>query len=246
MSTTAAQRTGFGQLLRRWRTARGLSQLKLSADTGVSSRHLSFLETGRAQPSRQIILFLAEQLDVPLPDRNDLLLAAGFAPAYGSRSLDDPAMAGVRDSITHMLAGHEPYPALVMDGGWNRLLANQGTRALVPNVAPFLLAEPVNVLRLTLHPEGMAPRIVNLAEWSEHLLLRLRQRIKLRRAERNAGIDVAVNVASGGGRQACLVARIGAIARDAHFSALDAKGIVECGGRTRAGHRDGARRQQAK
>jgi transcriptional regulator with XRE-family HTH domain len=177
VSTTAAQRTGFGQLLRRWRTARGLSQLKLSADTGVSSRHLSFLETGRAQPSRQIILFLAEQLDVPLPDRNDLLLAAGFAPAYGSRSLDDPAMAGVRDSITHMLAGHEPYPALVMDGGWNRLLANQGTRALVPNVAPFLLAEPVNVLRLTLHPEGMAPRIVNLAEWSEHLLLRLRQRI---------------------------------------------------------------------
>jgi transcriptional regulator with XRE-family HTH domain len=176
VSTTAAQRTGFGQLLRRWRTARGLSQLKLSADTGVSSRHLSFLETGRAQPSRQIILFLAEQLDVPLPDRNDLLLAAGFAPAYGSRSLDDPAMAGVRDSITHMLAGHEPYPALVMDGGWNRLLANQGTRALVPNVAPFLLAEPVNVLRLTLHPEGMAPRIVNLAEWSEHLLLRLRQR----------------------------------------------------------------------
>jgi transcriptional regulator with XRE-family HTH domain len=175
--TTAVPRTGFGELLRRWRTARGLSQLRLSADTGVSSRHLSFLETGRAQPSRQIILFLAEQLDVPLPDRNDLLLAAGFAPAYGSRSLDDPAMAGVRDSITHMLAGHEPYPALVMDGGWNRLLANQGTRALVPNVAPFLLAEPVNVLRLTLHPEGMAPRIVNLAEWSEHLLLRLRQRM---------------------------------------------------------------------
>jgi transcriptional regulator with XRE-family HTH domain len=99
VSTTAAPRTGFGQLLRRWRTARGLSQLRLSADTGVSSRHLSFLETGRAQPSRQIILFLGEHLDIPLPDRNDLLLAAGFAPAYGSRSLDDPAMAGVRDSV---------------------------------------------------------------------------------------------------------------------------------------------------
>jgi transcriptional regulator with XRE-family HTH domain len=177
VSATSVSRTAFGELLRRWRTTRGLSQLQLSAVTGVSSRHLSFLETGRARPSRQIVLFLAEQLDVPLADRNDLLLAAGFAPAYGSRSLDDPAMAGVRDSIGHMLAGHEPYPALVMDGGWNRLLANQGTRALVTDIAPFLLAEPVNVLRLTLHPEGMAPRIANLAEWSEHLLLRLRQRI---------------------------------------------------------------------
>jgi transcriptional regulator with XRE-family HTH domain len=169
--------TGFGELLRRWRTARRLSQLQLSAATGVSSRHLSFLETGRGRPSRQIVLFLAEQLDVPLPDRNDLLLAAGFAPAYGSRSLDDPAMVGVRESIRHMLDAHEPYPALVMDGRWNRLLANQGTRALLGDVAPFLLAEPVNVLRLTLHPEGMAPRIENLAEWSEHLLLRLRHRI---------------------------------------------------------------------
>jgi transcriptional regulator with XRE-family HTH domain len=177
VSATAVPRTGFGELLRRWRTSRALSQLQLSAVTGVSSRHLSFLETGRARPSRQIVLFLAEQLDVPLPDRNDLLLAAGFAPVYGSRSLDDPDMAGVRDSIRHMLAGHEPYPALVMDGGWNRLLANQGTRALLGDVAPFLLAEPVNVLRLTLHPDGMAPRIENLAEWSEHLLLRLRHRI---------------------------------------------------------------------
>ena len=171
---------GFGELLRGWRTARGLSQLQLSSVTGVSSRHLSFLETGRARPSRQIILFLAEQLDVPLTDRNDLLLAAGFAPAYGSRSLDDPAMAGVLDSIKQMLSGHEPYPAVVMDGGWNRLLANQGSRGLVAGVAPFLLAEPVNVLRLALHPEGMAPRIANLAEWSEHLLLRLRQRIQRR------------------------------------------------------------------
>lgn len=177
VSATVVPRTAFGELLRRWRTARGLSQLRLSADTGVSSRHLSFLETGRARPSRQIVLFLAEQLDLPLSDRNDLLLAAGFAPAYGSRSLDDPAMAGVLDSIRHMLAGHEPYPALVMDGSWHRLLANQGTRALMPGVAPFLLVEPVNVMRLTLHPEGMAPRIANLAEWSEHMLLRLRHRI---------------------------------------------------------------------
>jgi transcriptional regulator with XRE-family HTH domain len=177
VSVTTLPSRGFGELLRRWRTARGLSQLRLSTATGVSSRHLSFLETGRARPSRQIVLFLAEQLDVPLPDRNDLLLAAGFAPAYGSRSLDDPAMAGVRESIRHLLAAHEPYPAVVMDGGWNRLLANEGTRVFLADVAPFLLAEPVNVLRLTLHPDGMAPRIANLAEWSEHLLLQVRHRI---------------------------------------------------------------------
>jgi transcriptional regulator with XRE-family HTH domain len=174
---TAVPGRGFGELLRRWRTARGLSQLQLSAATGVSSRHLSFLETGRAQPSRQIVLFLSEQLDVPLPDRNDLLLAAGFAPAYGSRGLDDPDMAEVRESIRHLLAAHEPYPAVVMDGRWNRLLANQGTRVFLGDVAPFLLTEPVNVLRVTLHPGGMAPRIANLAEWSEHLLALLRHRI---------------------------------------------------------------------
>jgi transcriptional regulator with XRE-family HTH domain len=177
VSVTTVPGRGFGGLLREWRAVRGLSQLQLSAVTGVSSRHLSFLETGRARPSRQIILFLAERLDVPLPGRNDLLLAAGFAPAYGSRSLDDPEMADVRESIRHLLAAHEPYPAVVLDGRWNRLLANEGTRVFLADVAPFLLAEPVNVLRLTLHPEGMAPRIANLAEWSEHLLLQLRHRI---------------------------------------------------------------------
>jgi transcriptional regulator with XRE-family HTH domain len=170
-------RTGFGDLLRRWRVARRLSQLDLSAATGVSTRHLSFLETGRARPSRQIILFLAEQLDVPLRERNELLLAAGFAPAYGDRALDDPVMRPVRESIERLLAAHEPYPALVMDSRWNRLLANDGTRLLIEGVAPFLLTEPVNVLRLTLHPQGMAPRIANLAEWSQHMLRHLRRRI---------------------------------------------------------------------
>lgn len=180
MSATSVSTTAFGDLLRRWRTARGLSQLELSTATGVSSRHLSFLETGRAQPSKQIVLFLAEQLDVPLLDRNDLLLAAGFAPGYDSRSLDHPAMSQVRESIQRLLAAHEPYPALVMDGGWHRLLANEGTRLFLDGVPDFLLAEPVNVLRVTLHPEGMAPRIANLAEWGEHLLLRLRRQIARR------------------------------------------------------------------
>ena len=157
----------------------GLSQLELSAATGVSTRHLSFLETGRSQPSRQIVLFLAEQLDVPLRDRNQLLMSAGFAPSYGARKLDDPAMSVVRDSIGRLLAAHEPYPALVMDVRWNRLLANSGARILVRGVAPFLLAEPVNVLRLTLHPDGMAPRIVNLASWSAHVLRQVQRRAAL-------------------------------------------------------------------
>jgi transcriptional regulator with XRE-family HTH domain len=170
-------RRGFGDLLRRWRVTRRLSQLDLSAATGVSTRHLSFLETGRARPSRQIILFLAEQLDVPLRDRNELLLAAGFAPVYGDRALDDPAMRPVRESIERLLAAHEPYPALVMDSRWNRLLANDGTRLFIHGVAPFLLTEPVNALRLTLHPQGMAPRLANLAEWSQHMLRHLRRRI---------------------------------------------------------------------
>jgi transcriptional regulator with XRE-family HTH domain len=170
-------RPGFGDLLRRWRVTRRLSQLDLSAATGVSTRHLSFLETGRARPSRQIILFLAEQLDVPLRDRNELLLAAGFAPVYGDRALDDPAMRPVRESIERLLAAHEPYPALVMDSRWTRLLANDGTRLFIDGVAPFLLTEPVNALRLTLHPQGMAPRLANLAEWSQHMLRHLRRRI---------------------------------------------------------------------
>jgi transcriptional regulator with XRE-family HTH domain len=177
VSTSLLPGTSFGGLLRQWRAARGLSQLGLSAATGVSTRHLSFLETGRAQPTRQIAVFLAERLDIPLRDRNEFLLSAGFAPAYGDRDLGDPAMAAVRESIARLLAAHEPYPALVMDSSWNRLMANDGARSLLGGVAPFLLEEPVNVLRLTLHPEGMAPRIVNLAEWSRHLLRHLRRRM---------------------------------------------------------------------
>jgi transcriptional regulator with XRE-family HTH domain len=189
VSSALLPRTSFGALLRRWRVARGFSQLELSAASGVSTRHLSFLETGRAQPSRQIILFLAEQLDIPLRDRNELLLAAGFAPVYGEHGLDDPAMKSVRESIAQMLAAHEPYPALVMDSRWNRLLANDGTRMFLDGVAPFLLAEPVNVLRLTLHPEGMAPRIANLDQWSQHLLRHLRRRVSQTRDPELASLE---------------------------------------------------------
>jgi transcriptional regulator with XRE-family HTH domain len=200
---------GFGALLRHWRAVRRLSQLELSAATGVSTRYLSFLETGRSQPSRQIVVFLAEELGVPLRDRNELLMSAGFAPSYGTRNLDDPAMSAVRDSISRLLAAHEPYPALVMDIRWNRLLANEGARIFARGVAPSLLADPVNVLRLTLHPEGMAPRIANLADWSAHVLRQVRRRAALtgdaeiaRLYDELAGYPGVMRPPAGGGRRA--------------------------------------------
>ncbi|GAA5196509.1 helix-turn-helix transcriptional regulator [Rugosimonospora acidiphila] len=166
---------GFGPLLRQWRLARRLSQEALALAGNVSPRHMSFLETGRSRPSREMVLGLAEQLDLPLRDRNELLLAAGFAPAYLARPDDDPQLRVVNETLRGLLAAHDPYPAAVVDSGWNRLIANEGSRILLAGVAPALLTEPVNIMRLTLHPEGMAPRIRNLGEWSQHLLHRLRR-----------------------------------------------------------------------
>lgn len=165
----------FGSLLRQWRRARRLSQENLALDSNVSTRHVSFLETGRSRPSREMVLCLAQQLDLPLRDRNELLLAAGFAPAYLAHPADDPQIRVVHESLRRILAAQDPYPAAVVDSGWNRLMANEGTRVLLAGVAPFLLEEPVNIMRLTLHPEGMAPRIKNLGEWSQHLLHRLQR-----------------------------------------------------------------------
>jgi len=166
-----------GALLREWRERRRLSQLDLSCDAGISTRHLSFLETGRAQPSRDMLLHLAEELKVPLRARNAMLLAAGFAPAYPERSLDDPALAGVRRSIERVLEAHEPYPALVVDRGWRMLAANRALAPLLAGVAPELLEPPVNVLRVSLHPNGLAPRIANFGEWRAHVLERLRSQV---------------------------------------------------------------------
>jgi transcriptional regulator with XRE-family HTH domain len=162
-----------GELLRSWRQRRRLSQLELSLGSAVSARHLSFIETGRSRPSREMVLHLADRLEVPLRERNDLLLAAGYAPLYRERSLDDPEMAAVRAALERFLAAHEPYPALVVDHAWNLVAANGALGGLVDGVAPWLLEPPVNALRVSLHPEGMAPRIANLAEWSGHLLERL-------------------------------------------------------------------------
>ena len=165
-----------GEMLRSWRQRRSLSQLELALGAMVSSRHLSFVETGRSHPSRDMVIHLAEHLDVPLRERNALLLAAGYAPVYQERSLDGDEMSPIRDALDRFLAAHEPYPAVVADGHWNLVAGNQALQLLTAEVAPELLAAPANTLRIALHPEGMAPRTLNLAEWSVHILQRLRRR----------------------------------------------------------------------
>ena len=171
--TATATRPPVGALLRTWRQRRRLSQLDLASDAGVSARHLSFVETGRARPSREMVLHLAEQLEVPLRERNELLLAAGFAPVYRRRALEDPDMAVVRAAVDLVLAAYEPFPALAIDRGWHLVAANRGVAPLVAGVAEELLAPPANVLRLSLHPDGLAPRITNLSQWRGHVLHRL-------------------------------------------------------------------------
>lgn len=168
-----------GRLLREWRTRRHLSQLELASGSAVSARHLSFIETGRARPSREMVLHLADRLEIPLRERNRLLMAAGHAPAFAERSLDEEEMEPVRGALGRFLAAHEPYPAVVVDRRWNLLLANGAVDLLTDGVAPELLEPPANALRVTLHPDGMAPRIVNLDEWSAHLLGRLRRQIEM-------------------------------------------------------------------
>ncbi len=163
----------MGELLRDWRQRRRLSQLDLAGDAGVSARHLSFVETGRARPSREMVLHLAEQLEVPLRERNELLLAAGFAPVYGRRGLDDPDMSAVRRALDLVLAAYEPYPAVVVDRSWHLVAGNRSIDLMTRGVAEDLLVPPVNVLRLSLHPDGLAPRILNLPQWRRHLLHRL-------------------------------------------------------------------------
>jgi transcriptional regulator with XRE-family HTH domain len=173
MSSYAAARPAVGTLLRDWRQRRRMTQMDLALEADVSARHLSFIETGRSKPSADMVKHLAEQLDVPLRERNELLLAAGYAPAYGQRDLDEPEMGPVREALDRVLKGHEPFPAVVVDRHWGMVAGNSAIPLLTAGVAEHLLAPPMIVLRLTLHPEGMAPRIVNLAEWRAHLLDRL-------------------------------------------------------------------------
>ncbi|QND47446.1 helix-turn-helix transcriptional regulator [Rhizobium lusitanum] len=168
----------LGDYLREWRQRRRLSQLEFALEAEISQRHLSFIESGRALPSRDMLMHIAERLGVPLRDRNPMLLAAGFAPVFPERSLDDPALAPARRAIDLVLKGHEPFPALAVDRHWTLIAANAALAPLLSGVADISLLEPpVNVLRLSLHPGGLAPRILNLAEWRAHLLERLRQQI---------------------------------------------------------------------
>ena len=167
----------LGDHLRDWRRRRRMSQLDLACEADISARHLSFVETGRSQPSRDMVLHLAERLDVPLRERNVLLVAAGYAPVFSERSLSDPALRAARNAVDLVLKGHEPYPALAVDRHWTLVAANDAVTRLLAGTAPALLQPPVNVLRLSLHPDGLAPRIANLAEWRAHLLARLRRQI---------------------------------------------------------------------
>ncbi|GAA0560030.1 helix-turn-helix transcriptional regulator [Paractinoplanes ferrugineus] len=167
--------TDVGQLLRDWRTTRRMSQLELSVAAGVSARHVSFLETGRSRPTRDMILRLSDRLDVPLRQQNELLLAGGFAPAHPESALESAPMSAVLGALRDVLAGHAPYPALLIDRHWTMVDANDAVAPLLDGCASRLLEPPVNVLRLSLHPDGLAPRIRNLPEWRTHVLHRLDQ-----------------------------------------------------------------------
>ena len=174
---------GAGPLLRAWRERRRVSQLELALRADSSARHISFVETGRSRPSEEMVLRLAEHLDVPVRERNSLLLAAGYAPRYPETPLDDPALDALREGLERLIQGYEPYPALVVDATYTVVAANRGITMLLDGVPESLLQPPLNAMRLTLHPEGMAPRIRNLREWRGHLLTQMERQIALHRSE---------------------------------------------------------------
>ncbi|MGY5013460.1 helix-turn-helix domain-containing protein [Streptomyces sp. 900105755] len=174
---------GVGPLLRAWRERRRVSQLELALRADSSARHISFVETGRSRPSEEMVLRLAEHLDVPVRERNALLLAAGYAPHYPETPLDDPALDALRDGMERLIRGYEPYPALVVDATYTVVAANRGIAMLLEGVPESLLAPAPNAMRLTLHPEGLAPRIRNLREWRGHLLEQMGRQIALHRSD---------------------------------------------------------------
>jgi transcriptional regulator with XRE-family HTH domain len=178
MATVSSQ-PSIGPLLREWRERRRLTQLELALDAGISTRHLSFVETGRSKPGREMLLRILEQLEIPFREQNRLLLTSGHAPAFPARSLEDPELLPVRAALDQILTGHQPYPAVVVDRAWNLVAANSAMRALTEEVAidPALLEPPVNVLRVGLHPRGLAPVIVNLGQWRAHFCQRLERQV---------------------------------------------------------------------
>ncbi|MEU3027243.1 helix-turn-helix domain-containing protein [Streptomyces incarnatus] len=182
VSTAAPGSKGVGPLLRAWRERRRVSQLELALRADSSARHISFVETGRSRPSEEMVLRLAEHLDVPVRERNALLLAAGYAPHYPETPLDDPALDALRDGMERLIQGYEPYPALVVDAGYTVVAANRGITMLLDGI-PEKLLQPPNAMRLTLHPEGLAPRIRNLREWRGHLVAQMERQLALHRSD---------------------------------------------------------------
>ncbi|MFI8323999.1 helix-turn-helix domain-containing protein [Streptomyces sp. NPDC085529] len=181
--TTVVSDTGVGALLRGWRERRRLSQLELALRADSSARHISFVETGRSRPSEEMILRLAEHLDVPVRDRNALLLAGGYAPRYAESTLDAPELETLREGLARLLRGYEPYPAVVVDGSYTVVAANRAIGMLLEGLPEHLLTPPMNVMRITLHPEGLAPRIRNLPEWRGHLLAQMERQIAFARSD---------------------------------------------------------------
>ncbi|MFE0377097.1 helix-turn-helix domain-containing protein [Streptomyces inhibens] len=186
MTTAAAPSpattTSVGTLLREWRDRRRISQLELALRANSSARHISFIETGRSRPSQEMVLRLAEHLDIPVRERNALLIAAGYAPTFPETPLDDPSMDALRSGMERLLTGYEPFPALVVDGMYNVQAANRGITMLLEGVAPSLLQQPLNAMRITMHPEGLAPRIRNYLEWRAHLLSQMERQLALLRS----------------------------------------------------------------
>ncbi|MFG2833068.1 helix-turn-helix domain-containing protein [Streptomyces sp. NPDC048434] len=186
MTTAAASSpettTGVGALLREWRDRRRISQLELALRADSSARHISFIETGRSRPSQEMVLRLAEHLDVPVRERNALLIAAGYAPTFPETPLDDPSMAALRSGMERLLTGYEPFPALVVDGTYHVQAANRGITVLLEGIDPALLQPPLNSMRLTMHPDGLAPRIRNYREWRAHLLAQMERQLALMRS----------------------------------------------------------------
>lgn len=167
-----------GSLIKLWRERRRKSQLELALDAEISTRHLSFVETGRAKPSREMILLLAENLEIPLRERNKILIMGGYAPIFSEKTLDDFSMTAAREAIELILKAHEPFPALAVDRHWNMVAANKTVPLMLDGISPKLLQKPVNVMRLSLHPEGLAPLISNYQEWRNHLLQRLKKQVE--------------------------------------------------------------------
>jgi transcriptional regulator with XRE-family HTH domain len=197
VTTAQVQAPAFGSALREWRQRRRLSQLDLAIEADVSARHVSFIETGRSTPSRAMVLRLADVLDIPLREQNQLLLAAGLAPEYPERSLDDPDMAAIREGVQRVLDAYDPFPCVVVDRGWRLLMANPGAGILLDGVAPALLEQP-NALRIALHPDGLAPRIRNLAQWRHHLIERLRRETAVSGSAESAALLAEIDSYPGG------------------------------------------------